>query len=102
MFFPGIPAAFTGTFGWLYRAVLNKWYFDELYDAIFVRPTVSLARLFWDVDAKVVDGMPNGVAALTVAGSGRAVKLQTGSIATYAFTMLIGLVVLVGVYLLFR
>jgi NADH-quinone oxidoreductase subunit L len=102
MFFPGIPAAFTSMFGGLYRFVLNKWYFDELYDAIFVRPTMCIARLFWDVDAKVVDGMPNGVASLTVAGSGRAVKLQTGSIANYAFTMLIGLVVLVGVYLMFR
>ena len=102
MFFPGIPAAFTSTFGGLYRFVLNKWYFDELYDAIFIRPCMSLARLFWDIDAKVVDGMPNGVASLTVSSSGRAVKLQTGSIANYAFTMLIGLVVLVGVYLLFR
>ena len=102
MFVPSIPASFTSMFGGLYRFVLNKWYFDELYDAIFVRPCMCLARLFWDVDAKVVDGMPNGVAALATAGSGRMVKLQTGSIANYAFTMLIGLVVLVGVYLLFR
>jgi NADH-quinone oxidoreductase subunit L len=101
MFFPEIPAAFTSTFGGLYRFVLNKWYFDELYDVVFVRPTMCLARLFWDIDAKVVDGMPNGVASLTVGTSGRAVKLQTGSIANYAFTMLIGLVILVGVYLLF-
>ncbi len=102
MFIPSIPAAFTSMFGGLYRFVLNKWYFDELYDSIFVRPCMVLARLFWDIDAKVVDGMPNGVAALTTAGSGRMVKLQTGSIANYAFTMLIGLVVLVAVYLLFR
>ena len=102
MFIPSIPAAFTGMFGGLYRFVLNKWYFDELYDAIFVRPCMALARQLWVVDAKVIDGMPNGVASLATSGSGRMVKLQTGSIANYAFTMLIGLVVLVGIYLLFR
>jgi len=102
MFAPGIPGALAARFGGIYRFLLNKWYFDELYAVIFVGPCMALARKFWVVDAQIIDGMPNGVAALTVSGSGRMVKLQTGSIANYAFTMLIGLVVLVGVYLLFR
>ena len=52
-------------------------------------------------DAKLIDGIPNGVAALTAGGSSRVVRVQTGSIAAYAFAMLIGLVFLVSVFLLF-
>ncbi len=102
MFAPGIPGALAARFGFVYRFLLNKWYFDELYAVVFVRPCLALARALWGVDRDVIDGMPNGIASLTVAGSGRMVKLQTGSIANYAFTMLIGVVVLVAVYLLFR
>jgi NADH-quinone oxidoreductase subunit L len=102
MFKPGIPVALAARFGFAYRFLLNKWYFDELYSFLFVRPSLVIARALWGVDGQVIDGMPNGIASLTVFGSGRMVKLQTGSIANYAFTMLIGLVVLVAVYLLFR
>jgi NADH-quinone oxidoreductase subunit L len=100
---PGLPAAMAARFGWLYRAMLNKWYFDEIYDRLIVRPLMALARQLWLVaDATLIDGVPNGIAALTSDGADRAVKLQTGSIAVYAFSMLIGLVVLVSVFLLFR
>ena len=58
------------TFRAVYRFLLNKWYFDELYDAIFVRPALALARMLWQIgDAKIIDGIPNGVAALTAGGS---------------------------------
>jgi NADH-quinone oxidoreductase subunit L len=53
------------------------------------------------VDGEVIDGMPNGIASLTAAGSGQIVRLQTGSIAHYAFVMLIGVVALVSVFLIF-
>ena len=87
----------------VYRFLLNKWYFDELYDRIFVRPAGRLARGLWQVgDAKLIDGVPNGIAALTSDGSAQVVRIQTGSIAVYAFTMLIGLVLLVSTLLLFR
>ena len=86
----------------MYRFLLNKWYFDELYDAVFVRPYQALARALWTNDARVIDGVPNGLAALTEDGSAAVVRIQTGSIAVYAFTMLIGLVVLVSLYLLIR
>ena len=57
----------------------------------------------WQVgDAQIIDGVPNGLAALTAEGSSQVVKLQTGSIAVYAFTMLIGVVVLVTVFLVLR
>jgi NADH-quinone oxidoreductase subunit L len=103
MLAPGIPARMAAAMPGLYRFLLNKWYFDELYDAIFVRPIQALARTLWQVgDATIIDGIPNGIASLTVDGSNRAMKLQTGSIAVYAFTMLIGLVALISVFLVFR
>jgi NADH-quinone oxidoreductase subunit L len=103
MFVPSIPGKLANAFRPVYLFLLNKWYFDELYDRIFVRPYIVLSRLLWQVgDATIIDGIPNGVAALTGDGSAQIVKIQTGSIAVYAFTMLIGLVALVSVYLLFR
>ncbi len=100
---PGLPARLAGAFPAVYRFLLNKWYFDELYDRIFVRPAQVLARVLWQVgDATIIDGVPNGIAALTTDTSSQVVRIQTGSIAVYAFTMLIGLVVLVSVFLLFR
>jgi NADH-quinone oxidoreductase subunit L len=100
MFKPEIPGELARRFGGVYRLLLNKWYFDEMYDAAIVQPMSRLARRLWKADGEIIDGLPNGVASLTASGSGSIVKLQTGSIAHYAFAMLIGLVVLVSVYLL--
>jgi NADH-quinone oxidoreductase subunit L len=103
MLVPSLPARMAGAVPALYRFVLNKWYFDELYDRIFVRPTFWLANFLWKTgDATLIDGVPNGIATLTIDGSDQAVRIQTGSIAVYAFTMLIGLVFLVSVFLIFR
>ena len=103
MFVPRLPGQLAGMFGGVYRFLLNKWYFDELYDRIFVRPAFALARGLWHVgDTSIIDGIPNGIATMTADGSSQVVKLQTGSIANYAFAMLIGLVLLVGIFLLFR
>jgi len=91
---PALPALLAAQFRPIYRLLLNKWYVDELYDALLVRPSLVLARLLWQVgDATIIDGAANGLATLTEDGSVRAMKLQTGSIAVYAFAMLIGLVV---------
>ncbi len=51
---------------------------------------------------RIIDGVPNGLAELTTDGSRQAVKIQTGSLAVYAFVMLIGVVVLVGIFMLSR
>jgi NADH-quinone oxidoreductase subunit L len=100
---PSLPGRLASQFGGVYRFLFNKWYFDELYDAVIVRPLLALSRLLWQVgDAQIIDGIPNGLASLTADGSAQVVKIQTGSIAVYAFSMLIGLVVLVSVFLLFR
>ncbi|MBS0558774.1 MAG: NADH-quinone oxidoreductase subunit L [Proteobacteria bacterium] len=102
MFQPGIPAAMAARFPAVYRFLLNKWYFDELYNWLFVQPAIKLARGLWQVgDAGIIDGMPNGVASLAADGSRQAVKLQTGSLALYAFVMLIGVVALLTIFLMF-
>jgi NADH-quinone oxidoreductase subunit L len=102
MVVPSLPGQLAAMFPFVYRFLLNKWYFDELYGAIFVRPAIALARLLWQVgDATIIDGIPNGLASLTEGGSATVVKVQNGSIAVYAFAMLIGLVLLVSIFLLF-
>jgi NADH-quinone oxidoreductase subunit L len=100
MVFPLLPMQLATTFRGIYLFLLNKWYFDELYDAIFVQPAIRLARMLWQTgDATLIDGVPNGLAELAVDGSRQAVKIQTGSLAVYAFVMLIGVVLLVGLFL---
>ena len=100
---PLLPVRLAEGFAPVYRFLLNKWYFDELYNAIFVQPAFRLARLFWQVgDITIIDGVPNGVAELTSDGSKQVVRIQTGSLAVYAFAMLIGVVLLVGVFMLSR
>jgi NADH-quinone oxidoreductase subunit L len=100
---PLLPVRLAQSFGGIYRFLLNKWYFDELYNVIFVQPAIRIARLLWQVgDATIIDGVPNGLAELTSDGSKQVVKIQTGSLAVYAFVMLIGVVVLVGIFMLSR
>ena len=90
---------FLGGFG-VHRFLLDKWYFDELYDFLFVRPARRAAMWLWKVgDAKVIDGMPNGAAALTASAAGRVTRFQTGRVANYAFTMIVGLVLFVSIFL---
>ncbi len=103
IFMPALPSMFATRFSGLYQFLLNKWYFDELYDAIFVRPILRLAKFAWHVgDEQMIDGVPNGLAALTSDASSQSVKLQTGSIALYAFVMLIGLLVFLSIFLWVR
>jgi NADH-quinone oxidoreductase subunit L len=100
---PGIPGQIAARFRGVYLFLLNKWYFDELYDAIFVQPARRLAEVFWKTgDAKIIDGMPNGAADLAVQVSRGAVRIQTGRVANYAFAMIIGLVVFVSLFLIGR
>ncbi|MBX9461438.1 MAG: NADH-quinone oxidoreductase subunit L [Aquamicrobium sp.] len=81
----------------LYQFLLNKWYFDELYDFLFVRPAKRLGHFLWKKgDGAVIDGLgPDGVAARVVDITDRVVKLQTGYLYHYAFAMLIGVAALV-------
>jgi len=92
-----IPKRLAEQHGLLYRFLLNKWYFDELYDFLFVRPTFWLGRFLWKRgDGWLIDGFgPDGVSARVVDVSARAVKLQTGYLYHYAFAMLIGIAALI-------
>ena len=102
MAMPLLPIRLAEMFRPIYLLVLNKFYFDELYNAIFVQPSFRLARALWQTgDVTLIDGVPNGLAALASGGSKEMVKIQTGSLAVYAFAMLIGVVVLIGVFMLF-
>jgi len=88
----------------LYQFLLNKWYFDELYDFLFVRPSKWLGRFLWKKgDGLVIDGFgPDGVSARVVDVTNRVVRLQTGYLYHYAFAMLIGVAGLVTWYLVAR
>ncbi len=78
--------------GFVYNFLYNKWYFDELYAATFVKGTKALGDLFWKVgDEKIIDGGgPNGMAFLSRVFAGRLSRLQSGYVYHYAFVMLLG------------
>ena len=90
---PGFPAALAEQFRVVYGFLLNKWYFDELYDLLFVKPAFAIGRLFWHRgDEKTIDRFgPNGSAWVVALGSRVAGRVQTGYVYTYAFVMLLGL-----------
>jgi NADH-quinone oxidoreductase subunit L len=81
----------------LYRFLLNKWYFDEIYDFLFVRPTLWIGRALWKGgDGWLIDGFgPDGVSARVLDVTRNVVRLQTGYLYHYAFAMLIGAAALI-------
>jgi NADH-quinone oxidoreductase subunit L len=89
---PYIPVELANQHQMLYRFLLNKWYFDELYDFIFVRPAKWLGYTLWKKgDGMVIDGFgPDGVSARVLDVTRNVVKVQTGYLYHYAFAMLIG------------
>ncbi len=95
------PQRLAADFPALYRFLLNKWYFDELYDFIFVRPAFAIGRLFWKGgDGAIIDGFgPDGVSARVLDVARNAGRLQTGYVYHYAFAMLIGAAALTTWYL---
>jgi NADH-quinone oxidoreductase subunit L len=99
---PDIPAKFVATFGALHNFVYRKWYFDELYDAIFVKPAFWLGNKFWKLgDIGTIDRFgPNGIAWAVERSSVAAKSIQSGYVYTYALIMLLGLVAAVTFVLL--
>ncbi len=89
---PDIPEELAHQHGILYRFLLNKWYFDELYDVVFVRTTKWLGRTLWKSgDGWLIDGFgPDGVSARVLDVTRNVIRLQTGYLYHYAFAMLIG------------
>ncbi|MEH2547296.1 NADH-quinone oxidoreductase subunit L [Bradyrhizobium sp. AZCC 2262] len=89
---PYVPVQLAREHPMLYQFLLNKWYFDELYDFIFVRPAKRLGYFLWKKgDGVVIDGFgPDGVSARVLDVTRNVVKIQTGYLYHYAFAMLIG------------
>ena len=79
----------------LYLFLLNKWYFDEIYDTLLVRPLMWLGRLLWKGgDGFIIDGFgPDGVSARVLDVTRNVIRLQTGYLYHYAFAMLIGVAI---------
>src|SRR5690554_405326 len=94
---PDIPGQLARTHEPIYKFLLNKWYIDELYDFLFVRPAFWIGRIFWKQgDGRIIDGFgPDGVSARVLDITRGAVRLQSGYLYHYAFAMLLGIVGLV-------
>ena len=94
---PGLPKRVAAALGGLYRGALNKWYVDEIYDYVIVKPLVGASQFLWRVwDTWVIDGTVNLIGA-TVSGTGALLRLfQTGYVGTYAFGLVIGVLVILG------
>ena len=96
-----IPDRLASAFQSIYQFLLNKWYFDELYDWLFVRPSFVIGKGFWRViDGWIIDELgPDGISATVRRVAAKVSALQTGYIYHYAFAMLIGVVVIITWYL---
>jgi NADH-quinone oxidoreductase subunit L len=94
---PELPVELARQQAPLYRFLLNKWYFDEIYDFLLVRPTLWLGRVLWKYgDGWVIDGLgPDGISARVLDVTRGVVRLQTGYLYHYAFAMLIGVAALI-------
>jgi len=94
---PETPRELAAEHPGLYRFLLNKWYFDELYNTIFVRPALWIGRVLWRgfddwlIDRTIVEGLGARVRQIT----GQVVRLQSGYLYHYAFAMLIGVAALI-------
>ena len=93
---PDLPRKIAARRGLLYLFLYNKWYFDELYDFLFVRPAFWIGRFLWKKgDGMIIDGLgPDGVSARVMDAARGAVKLQSGYVYHYALAMLLGVVAL--------
>ena len=91
--------ATNGATRFLYRASLNKWWFDELNDLLFIRIGGRLAAFLWWFDRTIVDGTVNGVGTVVRDSGGVLRRLQTGRVQNYALGIAIGLIVMAGSFL---
>jgi NADH-quinone oxidoreductase subunit L len=91
--------AANGATRFLYRASLNKWWFDELNDLLFIRIGGRVAALLWWFDRVIVDGTVNGVGTVTRDAGGGLRRIQTGRVQNYALGIAVGLIVMAGSFL---
>ena len=88
-----VPSFLSNKLSFIYNFLYNKWYFDELYNFIFVNPLKRIGNFLWlFFDKKIIDGFgPDGISSLVISISRNVSKIQTGYVYHYAFAMLIGL-----------
>jgi NADH-quinone oxidoreductase subunit L len=98
---PELPPAIAARQGMLYVFLYHKWYFDELYDFVFVRPAKRLGYYLWKIgDGMIIDGLgPDGVSARVLNTTWAAMRLQSGYVYHYAFVMLAGVAVFITWFL---
>ena len=84
----------------LHNLFFNKWYFDEIYNALIIKPSKGLGNIFWRSDKNLIDGLgPDGTASLSQRISGLLSRFQNGFIFHYAFVMMIAVVGILGWFL---
>jgi NADH-quinone oxidoreductase subunit L len=100
---PGLPAVIASSLRPVHQLFFNKWYFDQIYEALFVKSAVRLGRVFWNVgDKEFIDGLgPDGFAYLSRKTGSAFSRFQSGFVYQYAFVMMIALVAMVS-WLVFR
>lgn len=93
---PDLPAKIVGKFKLIYTIIYNKYYVDEIYDAIIVKPTVKTSFILWKiVDVKIIDGFVNAVARIVELKSEVLKLFQTGYVRNYALSILLGGVIII-------
>ncbi|RMD88826.1 MAG: NADH-quinone oxidoreductase subunit L, partial [Calditrichaeota bacterium] len=99
---PGMAQELAARARGLYTFLYNKWYVDELYDAIFVRPIKFASEvLLWRIfDIKIIDGLVNGVASTVRYWSDRLRRIETGVVQNYALSIVIGVVIIISYFIL--
>ena len=98
---PTLPATTAKVFRPVYLFFLNKWYFDELYNFIFVKPAQAIGRALWKgIDGAVIDGTIDGTAKSVGWATSKIVKLQSGYLFHYAFAMLIGVALIITYFMM--
>ncbi|MCH1428233.1 MAG: NADH-quinone oxidoreductase subunit L [Alphaproteobacteria bacterium] len=97
---PSLPARVVSMARPIHTLFFNKWFFDELYDLLFVRASVRFGRFLWvKGDKQTIDAFgPDGLSGLVLNGSNKLSKLQSGYVYHYAFAMMIGVVMLLSWY----
>jgi len=93
---PALPEQLAARFRGVYTLIYNKYYVDELYDALFVQPIKEASNVLWlSFDTKVIDGTVNGAGKMIQGASGIIRKIQTGSLQNYALYILLGVVAII-------
>ena len=98
---PGTSGVISRLFKPLYVLFFNKWFFDPIYNALFVRRAVALGRIFWKSDKAVIDGVgPDGVSGTSVRLARGLSKFQSGFVYHYALVMIVALLILISWFVL--